>query len=155
VVAGILVWEGVLKPPEPVVEVEKYTGEVPIPEFDDKNPRKPIVVPPLAPDPGPGTSALQRPSSDKPDAGARKSPGMPSPGKGGTGFLTLVTNPESTVLVGTKELGKTPLFKVQLPVGTHLLTLVGPGGDKHVLSVKITGEKGAAFRFDLADVPRK
>jgi eukaryotic-like serine/threonine-protein kinase len=155
VVAGILVWEGVLKPPEPVVEVQKYSGDVPIPEFDDKNPRKPIAVAPLPPDPGPGNSQPARPSSERPDAGARKSQPVASPGRGGTGFLTLVTKPDATILLGGKEVGKTPVFKLPLPSGSHLLTLVGPDGDKRVLSVKITTGALSPFRFDLADLPKK
>jgi serine/threonine-protein kinase len=40
------------------------------------------------------------------------------------GYLTLATEPASVIYLGAKELGQTPLLKVELPPGTHTLTAV-------------------------------
>jgi serine/threonine-protein kinase len=42
------------------------------------------------------------------------------------GKLTLKTTPWSTVYLGKKKLGDTPLLNVPLPAGKHLLRLVNP-----------------------------
>lgn len=73
--------------------------------------------------------------------------------KAAEGALTLVTNPESTVLRGKKVVGKTPLFNQAMPAGTHLLRLKGPDGRVHVLSAPIKAGETTAFRLKLADLP--
>tara|TARA_B100001750_G_scaffold100021_4_gene79195 strand:- start:2284 stop:2664 length:381 start_codon:yes stop_codon:yes gene_type:complete len=44
----------------------------------------------------------------------------------GTGFLTLDTIPWSEVRLGSRVLGTTPIRAVELPEGSHMLTLVNP-----------------------------
>lgn len=63
----------------------------------------------------------------------------PPPGK--TGKLKLNTNPWTTVYLGKRKLGITPLLGVKLPVGTHTLRLVNQeeGIEK---KVKISIEPG-------------
>jgi hypothetical protein len=69
------------------------------------------------------------------------------------GKLTLITLPDSKVLNGSKVVGRTPLFNLPFPVGTHLLRLQGADGRIHLLSVQIHPDKPARFRFALADLP--
>ena len=42
------------------------------------------------------------------------------------GFLTLDTIPWSEVRLGSRNLGTTPLRRIELPPGSHTLTLVNP-----------------------------
>ena len=69
--------------------------------------------------------------------------------------MTLVTFPDSTVFDGKNSLGTTPLFNVELSAGTHLLTLVGPDGLKHRLSLPVKQGKNAPLKLELADLPAK
>jgi hypothetical protein len=69
------------------------------------------------------------------------------------GKLTLVTLPECTVMRGKTVVGKTPLFSVELPAGTHLLRLRGPDGRVRLLSTPIERGKTTAFRIQLSDLP--
>jgi hypothetical protein len=73
--------------------------------------------------------------------------------KGKTGMVTLVTFPEANVFRGARKLGRTPLFNAELPVGTHLLTLVGDDGEKHRLSVPVRPGKNAPLKMNLAELP--
>ncbi len=114
---------------------------------------------PIAPPQVPGAGAL-----GTADAGVAATGGHGKPSvtvlpdkpqrKAGNGFLTLVTFPEAYVSEGSKTLGKTPLFKVKLPAGTHLLTLVGTDGAKHQLSVPVAAGGTRAMKVKLADVPQ-
>jgi hypothetical protein len=69
------------------------------------------------------------------------------------GWVTLAILPEATVFKGKTELGKTPLFNFPLPVGTHLLTVVGDDKVKRGLSVQIQPAKNTAFKMQLSDIP--
>jgi serine/threonine-protein kinase len=81
--------------------------------------------------------------------------GAAKKGSTGTGTITLVTFPESKVFRGNTSLGKTPLFNVELPVGTHLLTLVGDDGSRHALSVPVHAGKNPPVKVTLGDVPER
>jgi hypothetical protein len=50
-------------------------------------------------------------------------------------------------------LGKTPLFNVSLPEGTHLLRIVGPDKKPRKLSVPIEAGQKTLHRFSLDDIP--
>jgi hypothetical protein len=100
---------------------------------------------PAPPSPAPAAPAAQ--TGKKPPAAAAPVK------KGPTGTLTLVTFPEAKVLKGGTALGTTPLFNVDLPPGTHLLTLVGSDGSKHALSVMVKAGKNTPLKVNLADVP--
>ncbi|MBL8957278.1 MAG: serine/threonine protein kinase [Myxococcaceae bacterium] len=105
-----------------------YNPAVPIPHQDDG------VEPPKKPDPPP----------DKP---------KPVPVR--TGQVTLVVLPAATIYRGKVELGKSPLFNIDLPLGTHLLTVVGDDGVKRVLSVRVAEGKNAAMKVQLNDLPTR
>jgi len=45
------------------------------------------------------------------------------------GFLSLVTTPWTNVMLGGRELGQTPLIRVELPPGTHTLHLRNPAAN--------------------------
>ena len=96
-------------------------------------------------------TAERRPSSGRtPRGGARREPRetpapreTPTPREGGEsvrtteepapssgpGFLSLVTSPWTTVYLGSRSLGDTPLVRVELPAGRHTLRLVNPEQD--------------------------
>jgi hypothetical protein len=42
-----------------------------------------------------------------------------------------------------------------LPVGAHLVTVVGEDGVEHVLSLPVSAGKNKAQKFLLKDLPRK
>jgi serine/threonine-protein kinase len=69
------------------------------------------------------------------------------------GKMTLIINPEAEVLFGKKSLGKTPLFNTPLPVGTHLLRIVGADGKRRKLSVPIKKGETTMLRLGLNDIP--
>lgn len=75
------------------------------------------------------------------------------PARGPTGKMTLIIHPEAEVFFGRRSLGKTPLFNVSLPEGTHLLRIVGPDKKSRKLSMPIEAGKKAMHRFSLDDIP--
>jgi hypothetical protein len=109
-----------------------------------------IVSPPTparaaAPTPAPAAAAAPAP------AAAAKKPAH----KGPTGSVTLVTFPNAKVLLGKETLGNTPLFNYELPVGTHLVTLVGEDGTRHRLSLPVKAGKNPALKVNLSDLPSR
>jgi len=68
--------------------------------------------------------ALEReretPTAEEP----RKVERAPAPPPRPTGRLNLATTPWTTVYLGARKLGDTPLVSVSLPAGRHVLTLV-------------------------------
>ncbi len=102
------------------------------------------------PTPGPGTVTQNPGTKDPvPPKDDKKKPSVR------TGQVTLVTFPEATVFRGNKEIGKTPLFNIDLPLGTHMLTLVGSDGVKHVLSVPIHDGKNSPIKVKLDELPAR
>ncbi len=73
--------------------------------------------------------------------------------RGPMGKMTLIINPEAEVFLGKRSLGRTPLFNVSLPEGTHLLRIVGPDKKSRRLSVPIEAGKKTMHRFSLDDIP--
>ncbi len=71
------------------------------------------------------------------------------------GSLTLLTTPTATVKFKGRSLGSTPLSRVPLEVGTHVLELIGPDGTVKVLSVPILVGKVTALRLKLAELPTR
>jgi len=124
-------WDGgvaVAGAPEPV----RYDYPVPIPGTPD--PPKIAAVPlPAKPDAG---TAVKAASS-----------------KAKTGTVTLVTFPEADVFRGKERIGHTPLFNAELPVGTHLLTVIGADGAKRKLSVPVKLGKNKPLKVNLDDLP--
>lgn len=104
----------------------------------------------VPPEPAPAARAA-------PDAGVAAAAAPPKRGAGKTasGTVTLVTFPEADVFRGGKKLGRTPLFNAELPVGTHLLTLVGNDGKRRRISVPVKSGKNAPLKLDLADLPSR
>jgi eukaryotic-like serine/threonine-protein kinase len=109
-----------------------------------------------AEDPGPSAVAkTQSPSQEAPkddkDAAAPAEPSRTVK----QGALTLVILPETgaEVFLNGRLLGKTPLFKKPVPVGTHQLRIKGSDGKRRALSVRIEAGKTAQFKLSLADIP--
>jgi hypothetical protein len=106
----------------------------------------PASAPPAAADDAGSATAAAPPGTEEEARPARRR-------KAAEGTLTLVTVPECVVMRGKKELGKTPLFNVALPAGTHLLRLKAPDGKVRVLSAPIKAGEKTAFRVVLAELP--
>jgi serine/threonine protein kinase len=126
-------------PPQKNVPV--YEQPVPIPHADLP---PPVDLPGNAANPANPAPPTPVPPKDDPK-------NHPPPVR--TGQITVVTFPNATVFRGKQELGKTPLFNVQLPLGTHMLTLVGADGIKHVLSVPVRDGKNSPIKVNLDDLP--
>ncbi|QRN97419.1 protein kinase [Archangium violaceum] len=88
-------------------------------------------------------------------AAAKKDGDGESPRSVKQGALTLVILPEAEVFLNGRSLGKTPLFKVPVPVGKHLLLIKGADKKKRELSVPIEVGKTAQFKLALTDIPEK
>ena len=121
---------------------EALVGEIPV--YDADAGRMPVPVATAAPIAQP--SELPPAPLKKPTASKKKGP---------VGTFTLVTFPDAQVFNGSQLLGKTPLFNVELPVGTHLLTVVGDDGIKRRLSLPVRPGKGAALKMKLDELPTK
>lgn len=107
---------------------------------------------PLPGTPEPAKIAAVPLPSLKPDGGAAaKAPGSLRAQKLGT--VTLVTFPEADVFRGKDRVGHTPLFNAELPVGTHLLTLVGADGARRKLSMPVKVGKNKPMKVNLEDLP--
>ena len=71
------------------------------------------------------------------------------------GQMTLVILPEAEVFLNGKSLGKTPLFKVQVPAGQHRLRIQGADGKKRELQAPIKPGKLVQFKLSLTDIPER
>jgi serine/threonine protein kinase len=142
-------------PPAPTAKAPADPWPKPEPE-----PGQPPVAASSSPDagtPASGTEVADVKGSqggDKEAAGGKEGDEKPSkPVRGPTGKMTLIINPEAEVFLGRRSLGKTPLFNVPLPEGTHLLRIVGPDKRPRKLSVPIEAGKKTLHRFSLDDIP--
>ncbi|MEW5740946.1 MAG: serine/threonine-protein kinase [Myxococcota bacterium] len=71
------------------------------------------------------------------------------------GEVTLVLLPEATVLKGKQELGRGMMMTFSLPVGTHLVTVVGPDGVKRKLSLPVLAGKNKPLKLQVAELPEQ
>ncbi len=115
---------------------EKPTGNPPVP--DKKNTPAPQGSPQVSPPPV--VRGVQPERVERPERGPK-------------GTLTLVTMPPAVVYLNGRELGRTPLFKLELPAKTHLLKLVGPDGKTRVLSTPIRAGKNSPMKLKLDELP--
>ncbi len=66
------------------------------------------------------------------------------------GKLSLKTTPWTTVFLGKKKLGDTPLVNVLLPAGKHVLKLIAPeGGGQHSIEVEIRANETTVKKLKL------
>jgi serine/threonine protein kinase len=154
--------------PEPVAAVEPATERVtePGPPTEASPEPTPLVATP--PVPAPAASPAPRPRPPRQPtrkvAGAAITPSPasdPAPDeddaswtvpavKTGAGTLTLITEPWSTVFMGGKELGITPMVKQKIPSGRHSLKLVGPDKKAVELPVDIVAGEETKVRVPLS-----
>ncbi|RJS21231.1 serine/threonine protein kinase [Corallococcus sp. H22C18031201] len=138
-----------------------------------EQPQDPLAVPIPANGANPRLAVFHEPGSLLPDAGMAKATKVePPPAKENTkekepeeapdegrnarraeGKLTLVVLPEADVYRGKKKLGRTPLFNVPIPVGTHVLRIVGPDKKERTLTVPVQVGKPAVFKLALQNIP--
>ncbi|ATB29961.1 serine/threonine-protein kinase [Melittangium boletus] len=112
----------------PITPIDPPRGKEPA----ESAPKAPVEEPP------------ERPDADEPPARTGKQ-----------GWLTLVVLPEAEVTLNGRSLGKTPLFKVQVPAGQHRLRIKGADGKRRELSVPIAAGKTAQFKLALTDIPER
>ncbi len=125
-------------------------------------PAKTAVVPASAegstPAPAPARATAKEKSLDDawgdeaptPSA-ASAAPAAPAPAvQAAPGSLTLVTEPWSTVFLGQRELGITPMVRLQLSAGRHTLRLVGSDGKTVALPVEIKSGEETKVRVPLS-----
>jgi serine/threonine protein kinase len=156
VLGGFAVYKFIWSVPDPTAGAADFTGsDVPIPVTGPDDP-KPILPPPGF---GGGPGAPEEAGRPPPGTPAGKTPGttaetpvVKTPSRA-TGTMTLAIFPEAAVSRGRTALGKTPLFNVSLPAGTHLLTVVGDDKVKRSLSVQVQAGKNTPLRFQLNDLP--
>lgn len=69
------------------------------------------------------------------------------------GEMTLVLIPEATVMKGTQLLGRGTMVTFSLPLGTHLVTVIGQDGVRRHLSLRVGAGKNRAQKYRLDDLP--
>jgi serine/threonine-protein kinase len=70
-----------------------------------------------------------------------------------TGDVTLAILPEASVFRGRDRLAQGSLVTLSLPVGTHMLTVIGPDAIRRQLSVRVANGKNPPLRLRLEDIP--
>lgn len=135
------------EPEEPATKVPRTTPRVrtPRPRVPRTDRPDPVVDPVIATGPTP-----RRPV----EPAAEPTPLEPTPPvveePGGTGLLSLDTVPWSRVSLGGRSLGTTPLLRVSVPAGTHILTLHNPeAGITTTYRVTIRAGETTARRLGL------
>ena len=84
------------------------------------------------------TPAVPDPPAPRRSRGRRGAPGADRPAAPvGNGQLYLDSDPWSTVRLGTRSLGQTPIVAAELPAGRHTLRLTDPEGESHRVRVDI------------------
>ncbi|MFH1811269.1 MAG: serine/threonine-protein kinase [Pseudomonadota bacterium] len=96
----------------------------PVPEAPVAPPVEPVAAPAAEPQPPPATEPVKHPPREPVQPVRRPGANRSSTEKG---KLTLKTIPWSEVSLGKKKLGVTPLVGVELPAGSHRLTLLPEG----------------------------
>lgn len=128
------IWNAQATSPEQPVP---YTGNAPVPGLLDARP----ILPPAGTTPADAGAASSKPPVDPPKPAGR------------SGTVTLAILPEAMVFRNQQLLGKTPLFNLSLPAGTHLLTLIGDDKVKRRLSVQVIAGKNSPVRLKLTEIP--
>ena len=122
-------------------------------------PAVPLQLPDLPTGPAPAatpTVELAPPPSAPPTPAPVKEdvarPVVPRP-PAATGSVTLALFPEGLVFLGPKELGHGTLVTLTLPVGTHLLRVVGADGSKRKLWLPVVAGKNPPMRLRVDELP--
>lgn len=111
----------------------------------------PVVVPGPAPEKPTPAVVVEKPPRPAPVARPR----VEKPRPQAMGRLSLVTQPYARVSFKGRELGPTPLFDVELPVGKQTLTLVGEDGVARALEVSVREASATQLRLKLDQVPKR
>lgn len=128
----------------------------PIDGVDEPPPLEPVQ---LSPRPVAADGPVEKPAQEAVEPAAPPAPEPPrpapppSPAAARSGTLTLVTEPPAEVRRKGQVLGRSPLFKVPLPVGEQVLILVGEDGLPRRLKVPIHRDQNTALRLELDELP--
>ncbi|MGQ0504698.1 MAG: protein kinase domain-containing protein [Myxococcaceae bacterium] len=94
------------------------------------------------------------PAREEPKAEPKKE--KETPGLSGPGQLTLVAQPfVSKVIFKSQDLGPTPLFKIPMPAGKHVLKLTAPDNTVRLLTVEIHAGEPTNMRIDTNSLPKE
>jgi serine/threonine-protein kinase len=129
------VYKVLLEPHENVEFVQKNMGLQPISGLE----------------PVPATDA----ALEDPVAEPVKAEAAPKVTRGVRGEVTLALIPSARVLLNGQQVGSGSMMTLSLPVGTHLLTVVGENGAEHRLSLPVSAGKNKALKFQVDDLPRR
>lgn len=135
-------------PLKPAPQIKKDLNPLGLKNYDEPAPLVPTGNPQV-----PQDKSQQQQQGSAQDANKAKDKPQSAVKTGPMGSLTLITMPEAEVFKGKTALGKTPLFRINLPVGTHMLKLKGADGKVRVLSAKIENGKTSAMKLSLGDLP--
>lgn len=133
---------GVAENERPMTVETALSPDAPASEPEAREPARPTPPP---------RSTPPSPSSAQPMDGAPSAPSAPRPRRRrprAAGTLVVNARPASTVYLGKRRLGRTPV-RAQVPIGRHRVTLVAPDGRRKVLSsvVRKAGESQLIYRW--------
>ncbi|MEO8701253.1 MAG: serine/threonine-protein kinase [Kofleriaceae bacterium] len=140
-IAAVLVFALPGRSPAPVVAVATPDAAV----------TPPPPPPPAPPPPQPAPAPVPAKPAPKPAAPVPRKPSPPPPPTRGMGTLVVSSRPASTVYERGKILGRTPL-SVQLPAGSHLLTLRSPNHETTVQPVTVVANERVSLSISLPDL---
>ncbi len=78
-------------------------------------------------------------------------PAMTEMAEGGGGYLAINTRPWSKVYLGPRQLGTTPLGRVEAPSGTVRLRFEDRDGNVHNRTVRVSAGETTRQFFDFQD----
>jgi serine/threonine-protein kinase len=125
------------QPPAPAPE----PAAAPTAPTEAEPPAETAATPPAATEPPPNAAPAAK--SDKRTVSATRSPSSPAAAKpsGPPGFITIDSSPVYAVIyIDGKNFGETPLVRIELPPGRHVVHAVAPSGATR--DVRITVESG-------------
>ncbi|HLK99586.1 MAG TPA: serine/threonine-protein kinase [Myxococcaceae bacterium] len=141
-------------PPEPSGPLQAFTPQLRVfPEPGQPPATESATADGGVPEGGPAVATGRPGAGEEPRADGKEPEEKSGKARVAQGKMTLIINPEAEVLLGKKSLGKTPLFNTPLPVGTHLLRIVGADGKRRKLSVPIKKGETTMLRLGLNDIP--
>ncbi len=97
--------------------------------------------------------ALPPPSTKEPDSVKTAGAGRSEAKVKAQGEVSLALLPEATVFRGAQQLGTGSWVTFSLPIGTHLLTVIGRDGLKRLLSLPVLAGKNKTLKLRVDELP--
>ena len=152
VVLCIIAAFALLSQPIPVLEPEPQVMVPPVVEPMPEELPEPIPAPIPEPIPVPeAPEVVKTPPKDPPSLGSRLPGKLPTQETAAgsmaiePGFLNIRAEPRAVIFMNGKNLGQTPLERVELPPGEHTFKAVAPGKKTQVRTIRV--DSGQAQRI--------